>query len=310
MQPEDLIAPPDFFNHWSPELTHEQYHADKSAIGSSSLALSFSSLKAFYEGHFLGKQSPPNYEMKLGTIIHMALLEPKEFARRFIVMPEFESRDLKGNLSTSKNTKYYKEQVDKWMSERLADEIVVTNEEHEQILGMIASVKSHPQGELIFKNGSVERSGYYRDPETGIKCKIRPDFMGSDLFLVTDFKTARTSEQKLFGTHAFGPARLDLRIWMYAYGISQIEKIAMPQNLFFMVCEKTWPYESAVYFLTEEQKTQAEYDYRRAMARIADAIKSGKWPQRQTKMEPLWTPKFFIDNDVAQHEKELEQNEY
>lgn len=304
-KPADLIIPEDFDNHWQPNLTHEQYHADKTAIGSSSLALLLSSPKAFYEGHFLGKQKPPTRDMELGTIIHKALLEGPEFEAQYVVMPVFEGRDLKGNLTTNANCKEVKEKRQAWL-EANAGRIIVTESDLEMIRGMVASVKAHPQGEHVFAHGSTERSGYYRDPKTGIKCKIRPDFHGHDFFLVTDFKSVRSSEQKLFGAQAFREGRLDLRLWMYAYGIGQIENMAPPENLFFMVCEKTWPYESAVYFMTEEQRNQAQFDYNRAMKILADCIESDQWPQRQKKMEPLWTPKFFIDADVEMHEKELE----
>ncbi len=135
--------------------------------------------------------------------------------------------------------------------------------------------------------------------------KIKPDFRGEDLFLVTDFKTVASSEAKLFGAKAFGPLRYDLRIWMYAFGIGQIENKPMPEKLFFLTVEKTWPYEVGVFYMTPEQINQAAYDYVKATARLKSCIETGKWPQRQTKIEPMHTPKFFIDNDVEFHEKEL-----
>jgi len=303
-EPRDLIVPPDYKNHWRPDQTEDEYHADKSAIGSSSLRLALSSPKAFFEGHFKGRQQKVTNDMELGRIIHMALLEGEKFKNRYVVMPEFLGPTLDGKMSAQ--SKSAKEKRAAWLADRRPEEVVVTEDQLEMITGQIESVSQHPQGWGVFAHGVTEQSGYYRDPRTGLLMKIKPDFRGHDLFLITDFKTAQSCDAKLFGAKAFGALRYDIQVWMYAYGTGLIEGCPMPENLFFMVVEKTWPYESAVYFMTDEQKNQARYDYQKAQDRVIQGIESGQWPQRQTKMEPLWTPRFFIDNDVEMHEKELD----
>lgn len=305
LEPKDLYVGEDFVPHWAPDLQAEGYHADKSAVGSSSLVLMLKSPKAFYQGHFLGKKKEETNDMRLGRIIHMALLEGEKFRSRYRVEPVFQGYTQKGELTTNPNAKEVKEKKAAWYADLPPGTVVVTEEELEQITGMIESVSEHEQGRHVFTGGIPERAGFYRDPRTGIKMKIMPDFLGSDLFMVTDYKTAVSCEQRTFGAKAFGELRYDLRIWMYAYGVSLIEKKPMPENLFFMVTEKVWPYESAVFFMTDEQKNQAMYDYNKAMDRLKACIDSGSWPMRQTKMEPLWTPKRFIDADVHEHEKEL-----
>lgn len=306
INPKDLIAPEDFKAHWAPEMDHEQYHADKSAVGSSSLVQIMTSPRRFYEGHFLGKQVEQTNDMRIGTIIHMALLENEKFKSKYVIQPEFSGYTLKGELTTNPNAKEVKEKKAAWEASLPAGTITVTEEELDQLTGMIKSVSAHPQGRYVFTNGIAECAGYYRDPKTGLKMKIMPDFRANDFYMITDFKTAVSTDQILFGSKAFGDFRYDLRIWMYAYGASIIEQKPMPKHLFFMAVEKTWPYESAVFYMTDEQKGQAEYDYHRAMEKLKHCIDTNDWPMRQTKMEPLWTPKKFIDADVRRHERELE----
>lgn len=305
--PKSLYIQDNFEAHWVPEMQHEQYHADKSAVGSSSLVLMLSSPKTFYQGHFFGKHKEETNDMRLGRIIHMALLEGDKFRSRYQVEPVFQGFTKDGKPTTNPNAIDVKEKRLKWYSDLPPGTIVVTQEELDQITGMIESISEHEQGKHVFTGGIPECPGFYRDPLTGIKMKIMPDFRAKDFFMITDFKTAVSCEQKLFGSKAFSEFRYDLRIWMYAYGASIIEKKPMPENLFFMVTEKKWPYESAVYYMTSEQKAQAEYDYTKAVTRLKSCIDSGHWPMRQTKMEPLWTPKFFIDKDIYIHEKELEE---
>ncbi len=305
IDPKSLYAPEGFKAHWAPELEHEQYHADKSAVGSSSLVTLMNSPKAFYEGHFLGKQKAETNDMRIGRIIHMALLEGAKFRDRYRVEPVFQGYTQKGELTTNPNAKEVKEKKAAWHADLPAGTVVVTEEELEDLTGMIKGIYEHEQGRHVFTGGIPEMAGYYVDPRTGIKMKIMPDFRSEDLFMVTDFKTAVTTDRRLFGSKAFS-FRYELRIWMYAYGISIIENKPMPKNLFFMVTEKKWPYESAVFYVTEEQKIQAQYDYNKAMDKLKHCIDTNTWPMRQTKMEDLYTPKKFIDEDIYQHEKELE----
>lgn len=304
LEPQDLIVPEDFKNCWADAVTDEQYHADKSAVGSSSIALMLQSPRAFYQGHFKGKMKPESNDMRLGKIIHMALLEPDRFESSYVVMPEFWGYTNDGKRTNNANCKDVKDKKAAWLADRPPGQVIVTEEEMEQLRGMIESVNSHPQGPGVFSKGKTEVVGYYRDPRTGIKCKIKPDFLGDDFWMITDFKTCVSSDTMLFGSKAFG-LRYDLRIWMYSYGVEQITGVR-PEQQFFMACEKSWPYEAAVYFLTDEQRNQAQYDYNRAMDRLLACIESNHWPMRQTKMEPLYTPKRFIDRDVFEHEKELD----
>jgi hypothetical protein len=298
-EPRDLYAPDDFAPHWAPEMTDEQYHAD-------SIRLILASPKAFYQGHFKGKQKEETNDMRLGRIIHLALLEGEKFREKYMIEPVFQGYTQKGELTSNPNCKEVQQKKAAWYADLPPGRVVVTEEELEQITGIIESVMEHPQGAHVFTHGVPEVAGFYRDPDTGIRTKIKPDFRGNDMFMVTDYKTAQSCDQKLFGAKAFGPLRYDIQLWMYAYGTSIIENKPMPENLFFMVSEKVWPFEAAVFFMTPEQMNQAKYDYHRAMAKLKTCIDTNKWPMRQQKMEPLWTPKFFIDNDVDMHEKELD----
>lgn len=306
IDPKSLIIPEDFVNHWAPERQSEEYHADKSAVGSSSLVLILSSPRAFLRGHVMGKRKEETNDMRIGKIVHMGLLEPAKFKNSYRIMPVFEGYTKDGKKTTNPNAIEVKEKRAAWEADLPKGCVVITDEEFDQIIGMVESVSEHPQGKAVFTNGIPEMAGYYRDPRTGIKMKIMPDFRANDNFMITDYKTTVNADQTIFGSKAFGEWRYDLRIWMYAYGTSLIENKPMPKNLFFMVNEKTEPYEAAVYYMTPEQCSQAEYDYNDAMDKLKACIETDSWPMRQARMEPLWTPKKFIDADVRKHEKELD----
>ncbi len=304
MEPKDLIVAEGYKAHWRPEMTEEEYHADKSAVGSSSIRLMLKSPKAFYQGHFEGKQKAETNDMRLGKIIHMALLEPNKFRELNVVMPEFWGYTQKGEKTNNAACTEVKKQKADWLASIPKGAVVISEEELEMICGITQSIKEHEQGEHVFAKGEMEMAGYYRDPRTGILCKIKPDFRSHDNFMITEFKTASSVDEMIFGAKAH-QMRYELQLWMYAYGASIItgEKI---ENLFILAAEKIWPCEVSVSFLTEEQRNQAQYDYNKAMDKLLECITTGKWSMRQTKMQPLYTPSKFIARDVYEHEKELE----
>lgn len=97
----------------------------------------------------------------LGRAAHHLILGESEFSKHFVIAkyPEFRSNEAKA-----------------WKAEQmLAGLTVLTAKQVEQIKGMAASLAAEPivQGGIL--NGHVEISMFWRDEETGIWLKARPD---------------------------------------------------------------------------------------------------------------------------------------
>lgn len=296
VNPSVLYAPADFENHWVEDMEDEQYHDDKTAVGSTSVRLMLQSPKAFYWGYFLGFEKEETKDMKLGKLIHMALLEGSKFKERYVVMPIFRGKTGKGEWTTNANCADVKNQRRKWIDEQRPDAVITTEEERIKIIGIIESVMAHPDSGLLINNARPEISGYYRDPETGIRCKIRIDLLTKNLKIMADLKSARSAEWRQFGVSAY-KLRYDLQLAMYSIGCKEISGVE-PDMTPTMVVEKVWPYESAIYLFEKEDLGQAMLDYRRALSRLDLCIKENKWPQRQEQAQRIYTPKYFIDNSV------------
>jgi len=300
INPKDLILSHNFKNSWCPDLSDKHYHSDKTALGSSSIRTALRSLKEFY-WEFQGEEKKETKDMRLGKIIHMAILEPERFRQCYVIEPIFEGRTQKGELTTNPNCKEVKEKREAWLADLGPTAMVIDENEMEMITGIATSIQEYPDAMMLIEDARTEVSGYYRDPDTGLGMKIRPDMLLiGDVALITDLKSTVDAEEFKFGTQAFGDdKRYDIQLFQYAEGARLISGKDVPQ-VHIIAVEKTPPYEVAVYYFLREDLAQAEQDYRATLRKIKSAIEFEKWPQRQMTMQRIRTPKWFINNSVEQ----------
>lgn len=296
--PKDLIAPPDFINHWNETLSEVDYHADKTALGSTSIRMASRSLKEFYL-HYMGAPEKETKQMVLGRRIHMAILEPERFKSCYKVEPIFEGRTQKGEWTTNSNCKEVKDKREQWYSDIGPESVVVTQKDLDTITGIAKGISEHEDAMELIKGAKPEITGYYRDPLTNLKMKIRPDLlMIGNIVVITDLKSTVNAQTLKFGNTVFGEdMRYDLQLFTYAEGVRQITLKEVPQT-HIIACEKDAPHECAVYFFLREDMAKAEQDYRQTLLRIRNAIDNDSWPQRQNVMERIYTPKWFINDSV------------
>lgn len=158
----------------------DRYHGqpcDGPSISSSGLRTIFNKSLAHYWD--LSPLNPDRAEFQdteatiLGRAAHHLLLGEADFGNHFIIRPEEapDGRPWNGNNKSCRQ----------WMAERALDGLTVLKPEHvEYIRGMSKSLAAEPpiQGGIL--NGIVELSLFWKDPETGIWLKARPDAVPND----------------------------------------------------------------------------------------------------------------------------------
>jgi len=124
--------------------------------------------------------------MVLGRAMHHLMLGEPAFAALFRKAPD-EVPDRNGTLVPwSLRTKYAKEWCD---ARRREGRIVIFPSEVAQLQGMAFALGAHPVIKSGAFDGYVERSGFWRDKETGIWLKVRPDVIPSASGDFVDLKT-------------------------------------------------------------------------------------------------------------------------
>ncbi len=173
------------------------YHAPNICVGPS---ISSSGLREIFgenksPKHFFAKwRGNPAYKedadekrhFVIGRAIHHLLLGERNFAKLFCIQPT-EWPDEQGEVKPWHNGRKV---CKAWNAARVAEgRSWLSPAEVEAIKQMAISVGNHPLVKAGALNGQIERSLFWKDKETGVWLKSRPDAIPTDSGLCVDLKT-------------------------------------------------------------------------------------------------------------------------
>jgi hypothetical protein len=120
----------------------------------------------------------------LGRATHHLICQQVNFANEFVVRPEtLEGLKWQGNRTECKN----------WLKARKREgKSVLTSGQVEQIRGMGFALGEFPLFKAGALDGLIERSLFWKDKETGLWLKARPDAIPNDSGDFSDLKTTRS----------------------------------------------------------------------------------------------------------------------
>lgn len=265
------------------DLSNEAYHADRTAISSTGIRKVLRSPK-HYLSWLLGMEEEEEEKdhFRFGYAAHVMLLEPAKFRKLYVVQPDFGAMQSKAN----------REKRDKWREDQAPDAIILTEDEMAHLNGMIESVTAHPIARNLLVEGRPEVSGFFNDPETGVRCKVRPDYLSvdptGDTHLI-DLKTTRDVRKGMF-SDAVHRYRYDLQIALYTDGIAAITG-RPPMTSNFLAVEKTPPYECAVYSADDQMLAHGRQWYQHGLRLLKKCIKGNEWPGVSANAEMISLPR-------------------
>lgn len=243
-------------------MTNEGYHAHP-AMGNSKL-----SMFAADEDALVWAESCPVDEEKLktfdfGDAMHAICLEPDRLKSEFVYMPKFDGRT---NVGKAGKAEFIAEHQGKKMLEF---------NEHKKLNLMFESVMAHPAARrLIEAPGICEGSFFWRDPDTGIECKCRPDKLIEGMPYPVDVKTTPELSKFKFSVEDY---RYYIQDPFYCDGLDAngIEANCMQ----FLVIQKTIQlgrYPVMVKTLPFEVTRYGREEYKRNLAQYAEYLDRGK----------------------------------
>ena len=124
--------------------------------------------------------------MILGTAAHHLFLGEDGFSTKFVCQPETYP-----DKKTGEKKKWHNgaDWCKAW-NEKFADRVIYTVDEGRAIVAMARSLALEPLVKDGLLRGHVECSGFFRDRETGLWIKVRPDVIPTDSGDFADLKTA------------------------------------------------------------------------------------------------------------------------
>jgi len=199
--------------------------------------------------------------MLLGTLAHLAILEPNKLDGAFAVRPT-EGKEADGRTKEGKE----------WAAAH-ADKPILTQDEAHTLYGMRDAVAAHEAASALLKGADYEVSLWAEHPTTGLPIKGRVDALGAGI--IADVKTCEDASPSGFAASA---ARLfyDLSAAHYM-GLADL--CGRPADTFWWIAvEKAAPYAVAVYQPSEEIMARGMRLAEQALARIAACCEAQEWP--------------------------------
>lgn len=265
----------------------ESYHADRGFVSSSSLRKVLISPRAWYYDFVLGKKEKPTAAMDFGTLVHDVVLN----GRKFVVVPKFTGLTKDGKEST--RSKAADEQKQAFLASLPADTTAVAADDYEAIQGILEALNERPESKELLTNGWCERSAVFADPVSGLKMKIKPDFLSNDYRTIVDLKTTKRADRVSVGRTIFD-LRYDFQLFMYAYGVEVLTGVR-PERVIILAVEKEPPFEVGIYEFSPHDFFVAQSDFVKCAETLSSCIMENTFPMRQQQIENVYVPQWWVN---------------
>ncbi len=244
-------------------LSAEAYHADRMSVSSSGLrALLAPGCPAQFK-YDRDHPQPHKREFDLGNAVHTAVLGDGHDIVE-IEYPDYKKLDARA----ARDAAY-------------ADgKVPLLPKEKQQVDAMAAAVRQHPLAGPLFAPGTgiAERSIYWTDPATGVRCRVRPDWLKQmpGLTLAVDFKTIKASDPETV-SRAIRDHSYHQQDALYTDGIWAA---LQPEDVrfIFVFQSKIAPYLITVRELTDQDRDIGRARNERALRIYADCVANDHWP--------------------------------
>lgn len=268
---------------WKEGLSEKEYH-NGPELSSHRLIdaarLTGTKYKAKYES-----EQEKKLLFDFGSIYHMAVLEPEAFdsMSKIAILPD-EKRPTSSQLGAAKPAQKTIELIEFWnqWDGRNAGKYHIKQEEYDNVIEMVKVLKKHDHANdvLFHEPGRNELSGYFEIG--GNKCRMRADRV-LDCGYIVDLKSASDASYDAFKKQGFGWKKGEGHGYqtqgaLYKDGAQLIEPKEGGYFFKWIVQEKTFPYDIAIYGMDREMYIEGKEEYMSGMRKHIAYIKNGYWP--------------------------------
>ena len=276
------------------QIPEDDYHS-LTAISRSDLKLYDRSPAHYYAARLDPNrvEKEPTPALIAGRILHCAILEPKEFNSRFVVVPEdaprkpsVTQRNAKSPSEGTIRSILYWDEIDQQHS----DKKVIKYDDQVKYKANADSVRSHPELKGFMQNALTEQTFIARDPETGVLLRCRPDMVVTinNYNVAIDVKSSEDARPGPFGRACYNYGYfLQDAFYRDVIEWSGWGKIDL---FLFAAFEKEPPYALRLYQSSEDAISRARSSYRASLNLAAQCLESGVWPSYDTDIEVLDYP--------------------
>ncbi|CAL9370995.1 PD-(D/E)XK nuclease-like domain-containing protein [Streptomyces sp. enrichment culture] len=246
-------------------LSAEAYHADRTSISSSGLrALLAPGCPAQFK-YDRDNPTPPKREFDLGNALHAAVLGEGHDVVEITGFSDYKKADAR----VLRDAAY------------AAGKVPLLPKEKKQVDEMVAAIRRHKDAGPLFAPGMgvAERSIYWPDPATGVRCRVRPDWLiiRPEITVIVDLKSTTDASPdacskaiESYSYHQQGALYID--------GVQAAGLAPEGARFFFVFQSKKAPYLVTVRELGDQDQDIGRARNDRALRIYAECERTGDWP--------------------------------
>ena len=207
------------------EISNAEYRKREGLSSSDikTMMKSFATWKYFKDHPEVDNDTP---SLRFGRACHKFMLEPYDFGNEYAIAPKVDGR-----------TKEGKEAKKEFLKQAEGKELI-DEETYDKLVDMRDMLYKTPYVKNLI-NGEHEKSFFWTDEATGIKCKCRPDSFGKfgNHNIIVDYKTTENAETSAFMRSAL-KYNYDVQAAHYTAGL---EVIYEKDYQFIFIAQETKP---------------------------------------------------------------------
>lgn len=276
-----------------PDIDAEDYHGNPNLLPEPSLSSSGAKLLLnkspyhFWANSLLNPNRPPQPERShfaIGRMAHDLILLPERPIEDFYhVLPE--------GFAWNK-TNQMRWEIEEANTARREGKTLIKAADAVIAYAAADSLKRNELAMACITNGVTEETLVWKDEETGVWLRARPDFRPHSI--VDRLQTRVVADIKVVAETSITPQGFSRHILNYGYhvtaamyweGIEKVHGIA-PTHWVHVPVEKAFPFTAEVYPLPMEDIERGRQLMRRAVRLFADCLSKDKWPSH-TSAEPV-----------------------
>lgn len=242
--------------------------------------------------HEIDNPSDCSKAMDFGTLVDCLLLEPETFAARFWTIPATYTKTDKTVGEWTLQSKTCRAALE---AATATGTVAVKQCQVEAAKSIVGAVRGHRTAST-WLDGKYQVTIVWKDHETGILCKGRPDIFRADR--IVDLKSTEDPLPGAF-SRTCNNFKYHVQAAMYSLGTRCAETGKYPESFdlpfSFIACESEAPFDVVCYDMDLESLDAGKILFQEAIRKYADCVSSKQWPGYSDYAEPLSIPMWALN---------------
>lgn len=245
--------------------------------------------KHFWAKHLAPERIPDTETdaMRFGKAVHMCLFEHQLFIKNYVAEPNVDKRTKEGKLEFAT------------FIANSAGKTIISANDMEAVKCIRDAVLNKKTSRKLLNNGLPEHELYWIDPETGIHCKAKLDYLIEPCKqfpngLILDLKTTINADPTEFAKSIYNFGYYN-QMAFYCNAVKIIYKTSDYPLFIYIPVEKSAPFECYFFAGDETMLEIGLQENSRLLKLYSNCTTSGKWYGYEDKVQTISLPNWAIN---------------